>query len=427
VFRRLLLSSLGARRDRLALGLMAVSLAVGVATALATLALQVGDDLARALRAAGPNFVVLPPGSRLPIDVGGVDFQPARAGMSLPESAVADLKRGFWKNNILQAAPELALAARAELPAGRPGGPDLPTLVIGTWFRREILLEGGAWRTGLATLRPHWKVEGRWPGEDADEVALGRDLANRLGLHPGQPLTVRSGGREARWLVSGVVSADPLENARAWAPLARVQELAGREGRIDRVWLSALVKEAPRGRAPDALRDPAGYERFMCTAYPDNVARDVAAAIPGAEVLPMTEVVAGESMVVGRLNLLMILLALAALTASILGLFSTTTATVLERRVEIGLMRALGAGSSQIAVLLLGETALVSLAGGLLGWTLGSAGAALIRGETFGSGGAAPLLLLPVALVLSLSIGALGTLGPLRLALDVDPATVLHG
>src|SRR5207244_1566759 len=110
-------------------------------------------------------------------------------------------------------------------------------------------------------------------------------------------------------------------------------------------------------------------------------------------------------------------LALAALTASILGLFSTTTATVLERRVEIGLMRALGAGSSQVAALLLGETALVSLAGGMLGWTLGSAGAALIRGETFGSGGAPPLLLLPVAMVLSLSIGALGTLGPLRVAL----------
>ena len=426
MFRRMLLSSLAARRARLALGLVAVSLGVGVATALGTLALQVGDDLARTLRAAGPNFVVLPPGSSLPVDLGGVELRPARAGLSLPESAVADLKRGFWKNNILQAAPELALGVRAEHPAA-PGAAGEPALVIGTWFRREIPLEGGLWRTGLASLRPHWKVEGRWPGEDADEVALGRDLASRMGLRPGQRLTVRSGGREARWLVSGVVSADPLENARAWAPLARVQELAGREGRIDRVWLSALVKEAPRGRAPDALRDPAGYERFMCTAYPDNVARDVAAAIPGAEVLPMTEVVAGESMVVGRLNLLMILLALAALTASILGLFSTTTATVLERRVEIGLMRALGAGSSQVAALLLGETALVSLAGGMLGWTLGSAGAALIRGETFGSGGAPPLLLLPVAMVLSLSIGALGTLGPLRVALGLDPATVLRG
>ena len=64
MFRRMLLSSLAARRARLALGLVAVSLGVGVATALGTLALQVGDDLARTLRAAGPNFVVLPPGSR---------------------------------------------------------------------------------------------------------------------------------------------------------------------------------------------------------------------------------------------------------------------------------------------------------------------------------------------------------------------------
>jgi len=79
-------SSALARRGRLALGLMAVTLGVSISTALATLALQVGDDLARTLRAAGPNFVVLPAGARLPVDLGGVQFEPARAG----SLAVAD-------------------------------------------------------------------------------------------------------------------------------------------------------------------------------------------------------------------------------------------------------------------------------------------------------------------------------------------------
>ncbi len=57
---RLLLGSLRARRSRVLLALLAVTLGTGVATALGTLALQVGDDLARTLRAAGPNFVLLP-------------------------------------------------------------------------------------------------------------------------------------------------------------------------------------------------------------------------------------------------------------------------------------------------------------------------------------------------------------------------------
>jgi len=59
---RMLLRSLGARRARVALGLVVVALGTGMAVALATLALKVGDDVALALRAAGPNFVIQPRG-----------------------------------------------------------------------------------------------------------------------------------------------------------------------------------------------------------------------------------------------------------------------------------------------------------------------------------------------------------------------------
>jgi putative ABC transport system permease protein len=193
------------------------------------------------------------------------------------------------------------------------------------------------------------------------------------------------------------------------------------------VWASVLVKPPTQETAPDPARDPAGYERFMCTPYPGNVAKDLAQAIPGAEVLPMTEVVAGEGMVVARLDLLMLLLALAALTASVLGLFSTSTAAVVERAVELGLLRSIGATSAEIAALLLGETALISLAGGVMGWALGAASAAVIRGETFGVAGGVPTLLLPLAVLVSLGVTLVGTLGPLRMALRLDPARVLRG
>ena len=212
----------------------------------------------------------------------------------------------------------------------------------------------------------------------------------------------------------------------AWAPLERVQALTARAG-VDRIWMSALVRAPSKKPAPDPKRDPKGYERYMCTSYPVVVARVVAENLAGAEVLPMTEVVTGEGEVVGRLNLLMLLLALAALTASTLGLLSTTTATVVERAVELGLMRALGASAGQIAVLLLGETVLVSLAGGALGFWLGAIAAVAIRGHTFGTASPVQPLLFPLALVLSLALAFLGTLAPLRLALRVDPATVLRG
>ncbi|TMQ56440.1 MAG: ABC transporter permease [Candidatus Eisenbacteria bacterium] len=414
---RLMLASLAARRARLGLALVAVTLGVAVAIALATLALQVGDDLARTLRAAGPNFVVLPAGASTALDLGGAPIEPARAGLALPESTTALLKSSFWKNNVLAAAPELSLT-------GSING--APARISGTWFDREIATADGPWRTGLGRLRAGWQVEGRWPREGAAELALGRELATTLGVAPGARVRATLGGREDAWVVAGVVTAGGLEDRMAWAPLERVQALTARAG-VDRIWMSALVRAPSKKPAPDPKRDPKGYERYMCTSYPVVVARVVAENLAGAEVLPMTEVVTGEGEVVGRLNLLMLLLALAALTASTLGLLSTTTATVVERAVELGLMRALGASAGQIAVLLLGETVLVSLAGGALGFWLGAIAAVAIRGHTFGTASPVQPLLLPLALVLSLALAFLGTLAPLRLALRVDPATVLRG
>ena len=419
---------MGSRRARVALALMAVTLGVSVAVALATLSLQVGDDLARSLRAAGPNFVVLPAGATWPLDLGGAGINPARAGLSLGESAMPALKRSFWKHNLLEATPELTVDARLGGSAAR---------LIGTWFDRAVVTEVGPWQTGLEHLRPGWTVDGRWPREDAEELALGQELAARLGAGVGARLSVESAagspplgpserGEARSWLVTGIVHAGGFEDRDAWAPLAAVQALS-RRGGIDRVWLSALVRSNPGTPVPDAARDPKGYERYMCTAYPEVLAHELTGRLGGAEVLPASELVAGEARVVGRLNLLLLMLALAALSASILGLFSTTMATVVERSVELALLRSLGATPRAIAVLLLGETVLVSLAGGLLGWVFGSLGAAAVRGQTFGASHAAELLLLPVALALSLVVALLGTFGPLRLALGIQPAVALRG
>src|SRR5438132_1152187 len=93
----------------------------------------------------------------------------------------------------------------------------------------------------------------------------------------------------------------------------------------------------------------------MCTAYPSVVAASLAQRLPGAEVVPATERIAGESRVVTRLTLLMVLLALAALSASTLGLLSTMTTAVVERSAELALLRAIGASPAQLAALSLGD------------------------------------------------------------------------
>jgi putative ABC transport system permease protein len=425
VFTRILFASLAARRLRLLLALLAVSLGVAVATALATLSLQVGDDLARTLRAAGPNFVVQPAGAVMPLDLGGAEFQPARAGATLPVASVALLKKSFWKNALLAAAPELSTVATID------GQQRFPLLA--TWFEHSVRTDDGEWVTGLRALRPTWTVSGRWPKDGEWGLAVGRDLAARLHVTPGQQVWVDVAGIPTRpFVITGIVTAGGREDGCAWTNLSALgyvplDSVVAAPTMISRIWVSALVRPGPSRPAPDPVRDPGGYERFMCSPYPSNVANDLAQHIPGAEVLPLAEVVAGESQVVGRLNLLLLLLALAALAAATLGLISTTTATVVERSVEIGLLRSLGATSRQLAALLLGETTLIALIGGGLGWLLGGIAATLVRGEVFQSGGTLEPLLLPLSLALAVGVAFLGTLGPLRMALRLDPSTVLRG
>jgi putative ABC transport system permease protein len=250
---RLVLGSLRSRRSRVLLALLAVTLGTGVATALGTLALQVGDDLARTLRASGPNFVLRPEGAAWrPEAVGEAHI--LRAGVALPESAAAALKSTFWRNNVLEAAPELDVDARL---GGRA------VTLTGTWFARDIAIEGGTWRTGLASLRPRWTVEGAWPAEDRPEVVLGAQLAGALATKLGQVIVVSADGREARVRVTGIVRAGGLDDRRAWLPLAIAQRIAERPGQVDRVALSALVRPAPRHAPPDPARDPVAFERWM--------------------------------------------------------------------------------------------------------------------------------------------------------------------
>src|ERR1700736_1512899 len=101
--------------------LVAAALALGMAIATATLsvALDVGDRLAREFRSLGANLVVTPLVDTLPLEIGGVDYRPVNAGAYLPESDLGKLKTIFWRNNIVGFAPVLEVSAQL----GRVGSP----------------------------------------------------------------------------------------------------------------------------------------------------------------------------------------------------------------------------------------------------------------------------------------------------------------
>ena len=90
-------------------------------------------------------------------------------------------------------------------------------------------------------------------------------------------------------------------------------------------------------------------------------------------------------------------------------------------------MRAIGAGHGRIALLFAGEALAIAIAGGALGFAIGTAVAAVLGRSIFGVGIAPRGDLLVVALAVSLAMAAAGSILPVARALRVEPALILRG
>ena len=124
---------------------------------------------------------------------------------------------------------------------------------------------------------------------------------------------------------------------------------------------------------------------------------------------------------------LMALVTIAALVAAGLCAFGTLTDLALERRKEIALMKALGATRGGVIGMFAVESLAIGALGGVLGWLLGLFFAQIIGREVFQSGVAMRWDVPLVVVGLAMSVAGIAGLGPIRLALAVEPAPVLRG
>jgi putative ABC transport system permease protein len=100
---------------------------------------------------------------------------------------------------------------------------------------------------------------------------------------------------------------------------------------------------------------------------------------------------------------------------------------VIERRTEIGLMKALGAGSGTVGFLLAAEQLLLAFVGGGIGYALGILLARVVGEKIFGAAPEPSLLILVVIIGLAAGVTLLGSALPLRRASRYEPAPILRG
>jgi putative ABC transport system permease protein len=404
MYTRLLLESLRRGTRRKLLAVSAVALGTFGATALAEVMLASGDRIAAEMSSYGANLELVPAAGR----------------QTLAEADLPALRKIFWRNNIVAVAPFQDVRVRYQ-----PGTPrEMVAPLAGTWFDHD--LEDG-WRTGLPRVRPTLRIDGRWPQDASElpELAVGRRLAARLGVKPGSLVRARLGTEETVFRVAALVESGGDEEEQAFAPLRAVQRLAGLPGRFTRAEVFALTNpETKNVRDPKAMAAQE-YEAWYCTAYPSSVAFQLSQAVPGSSARVVYGITGATADVLGRLRGVLVALAVVSLVGAAVGVTAAMTATVLERRLEAGLMVAIGAPRWHVVLFFLSEAALLGLLGGLAGGGLG-----LLGGRLLGSGAlgiAVPWLpqILPFAALLGLAVAVCASFAPVVRALERYPADIL--
>jgi putative ABC transport system permease protein len=437
MFLRIVADSFGRRpRHKLLTG-AALALGMGVVTATLSVSLDVGDRLAKEFRSLGANLIVTPQADSLPLEIGGVDYRPVNAGAYLPEADLPKLKTIFWHNNIVAFAPVLEVRGEALPFAGEDSGYQLAHWItnvplVGTWADRTVPLpDGGKFQTGIAKTNPWWQIDGRWFSDDAKECVVGAAFARKNHINVGDSISLAAGGVTkipAPLKVTAILSSGGPEDESIVVPLSRAQSLAGQPGQYRELYVSALTKpEDDFARRDPKTMKPDEFERWSCSPYVSSIAYSIKRVLPGADVRVIRRVAEGEGAILTRVRMLLWLVTGAALLAAALAVGASAAASVIERRTEIGLMKALGAGSGTVGFLLAAEQLLLAFVGGGVGYAIGIVLARLLGERIFGAAPEPSLIVFLVVIVLATGVTILGSVIPLRRASRYEPAPILRG
>lgn len=451
MFLRLVADSFTRRPRRKLLSMAALAMGMSVATAALSVSLDVGDRLAEEFRSLGANLLVTPQADSLPLEIGGVDYRPANAGAYLPEADLGKLKIIFWRFNIMAFAPILEAQVKVT-PYAMDNIPDTrgwPTYtVVGTWINHEVKIpDGTTYVTGVEKTNPWWQLrEGRWFDEGKNECVVGKNFARKngladipgssaaalasTGLRPGNELyTYTIEGLLGPMLhIVGVLDTGGPEDDAIIVPLEMAQKLANKPGQYRRLYVSALTKpEDAFARKDTKTMTPAEFDTWYCTPYISSIALQISEELKGTDVRVIRRVAEGEGNVLTRVRTLLWLVTFAALLAAVLAVGASAAASVIERRTEIGLMKALGANAMVVGVLLAAEQLLLAFVGGGIGYAVGIVLARALGERIFGFTPEPKLFVLVIVLALAALITLLGSAYPLRQASRYDPAPILRG
>ncbi|MEM5799524.1 MAG: FtsX-like permease family protein [Candidatus Aenigmatarchaeota archaeon] len=158
-----------------------------------------------------------------------------------------------------------------------------------------------------------------------------------------------------------------------------------------------------------------------------DVAKNIEDSVEGISAITTEQFAKQISNIVDQISFFTVGIAAISAIVGGLGVMNTMIMSVMERRKEIGILKAIGATRNFVIKQIIVESALLSLIGGLLGLAIGQLGSWSI---TYFSEGLAFARTTPSlmtnALIFALSLGVVGGLYPAIMASNLDPIEALR-
>jgi len=432
MFPRLIYESFRRQTRRKLLAGVAITLGVAIATAMIAVATDIGNKISRELRTYGANLLVTPQEDTLDVEIGGVNLKPPSDGEFLNETDLPKIRGTFWHHNIVGFSPMLPVTVRIASVSGKQ-----EVTLLGTYFDKSLRFGRDDFTTGVRITHPWWKVQCGpgalahqsnshcgWPSDNGLDILVGERLASKLNVKAGDTLEINNQALR----IAAILSSGAAEDDQIVAPIAVAQQILGKPGAVRRVYVSAMTKpEDELARRDPKTMTPEMYDRWYCSPYVQSIAYQLQEVIPHSHAEQIRQVAQNEGTVLSRIKGLMLLVTVAALFASALAVSAAMATALYERRQEVGLMKALGAGNVAVSALFFAEALLLAVIGGIVGFTAGALLARQIGQSIFNSRISIEPVLFPIVLAIAVFVTFAGSAAAIRRAVKFDPVFALRG
>ena len=304
----------------------------------------------------------------------------------------------------------------------------------------------------VKSLNKHWNVDGSWPS--SGNVMVGRDVASAMGLKIGSRIAIayrssdntdgshkpaeKSASKSAsksvsksanqsaqkssqQKLVEGRVSTDIMDTHGTTFRVCGILDTGGAEDSM----LYALNADVNTLTGVKRGADVIAYSSSAPSV--DAVVRsinDMTSMLVRAQ--QVTKVTAADTGIVTMLRSLFWIVSLVVLVLMMVGVSTTISSIVQQRRNEIGLRKALGASARSIGVEFTAEAGLYGFVGGIAGTAVGYVFARLLAAMVFSRDLGVNWWLVAFSVAFSIIASCVAALPPVLRASKIDPAIVLR-